>query len=115
MDNKTIVDCPFGTLFDDDDYQIPHDGHVLVYNGFDVVAAIQGFEIAYAPCPYHAKKSDIDPHCLFLDSIERHDGTHYHFVICGDCGARGPSSMRQSEALLGWNNGREERVVYGAN
>lgn len=108
------IEDDFADLWPDDGRPELHNAHVYAWEGFDVLVGTPTVEISYAPCIYHGKMSEWEDHCLLLDHHESH-GSYRHFVLCGDCGATGPTERTQSKALARWNNNRVERVQHGTH
>jgi Lar family restriction alleviation protein len=54
-------------------------------------------------------KAKACPFCEFsMTSVEQTDNGRY--VLCGDCGARGPWTKQQASAIAMWNKRERDRL-----
>jgi hypothetical protein len=80
-----------------------HDGHVLVFRGYDITAFEPLAEHDIAGCPFCAAQNVAAEKATILTDEVLEWGRTIHFVACGRCGTRGPWGSSESDALLSWN------------
>jgi Lar family restriction alleviation protein len=80
-----------------------HNSHVMLFYGYDITFCDLLAHHDFAECPFCSEEANSIPTLILGDELI-HGGTRrIHFVVCGNCGTRGPWGRTESDALNRWN------------